>query len=64
MEKPTIEIDLSGPDGNAFVVMGAACKALYHAGRPKKYITTYKEKAMAGDYAHLLEVTKEYVNLE
>ena len=64
MEKPTISIDLKGPDGNALVIMGAASKALYNNGATKKVINDYKNDAMNGDYAHLLEVTKRYVNLE
>jgi hypothetical protein len=59
MKKPTIKIDLSGPDGNAFVIMGKVSKLL-----DKPTARKYQSEAMKGDYDNLLKVTKKYVTLK
>ena len=46
-------IDLTGPDGNAFVLMGIAGNLAKQFGKDKDAIT---EEMMAGDYEHLLSV--------
>lgn len=57
----TVSIDLDGPDGNAFVVMGRVGKALKRAGHAD-VVEEFYEKCKSGNYQHLLEVCKEYVN--
>ena len=60
MEKPIVK----GPvDGNAFAVMGAVSKALNKAGQRDK-VKEYMDKAMSGDYNHLLRVSMEYVDFD
>ena len=54
---------LNGEDGNAFLILGKAVKALKENGADKEYIDTYLNEACAGDYNHLLGVTMKYVNL-
>ena len=49
-------IDLSGPDGNAWVMMGAARNLAKQLGMDGEAIT---EEMMAGDYDHLIGVFKE-----
>ena len=61
-ETPTVV--LVGEDGNAFNIMGQVVKALKKAGATKAYTDMYLDKAMSGDYNHLLGVTMEYVNVE
>ena len=60
-----IVIDLTGPDGNAFVLMGMAKNFARQLGKDGKAIT---EEMMAGDYEHLLSVFDrefgDYVILE
>ena len=51
--KPEIIIDLTGPDGNAFVLMGTAVNLAKQLGKDGKAI---REEMMAGDYEHLLSV--------
>ena len=51
--KPEIIIDLTGPDGNAFVLMGMAVNFAKQLGKDGKAI---REEMMAGDYEHLLSV--------
>jgi len=58
-------IDLTGPDGNAFVLMGTAVSLAKQLGKDGKAI---REEMMAGDYEHLLSVFDrefgDYVILE
>ena len=51
--KLPIEIDLSGPDGNAFVLMGYAKNFAKQLGIPSEPII---DDMTSGDYEHLLEV--------
>jgi len=51
--KSEIVIDLTGPDGNAFVLMGYASRFAKQLGKDGKAI---QEEMMSGDYEHLLEV--------
>jgi hypothetical protein len=51
--KPEIIIDLTGPDGNAFVLMSMAVDFARQLGKDGKAI---REEMMAGDYEHLLSV--------
>lgn len=46
-------IDLTGPDGNAFALMGTAVNLAKQLGKDGKAI---REEMMAGDYEHLLFV--------
>jgi hypothetical protein len=50
-KKTGIEIDLTGPDGNAFVLIGAASKLAKKLGMDGKAIQT---EMMSGDYEHLV----------
>jgi hypothetical protein len=51
--KSEIVIDLTGPDGNAFVLMGYASRFAKQLGKDDKAI---REEMMSGDYENLLEV--------
>jgi hypothetical protein len=51
-----IEIDLSGPEGNAFVLMGYASRFCKNDGRDPKPVL---ERMQAGDYEDLLRVFDE-----
>ena len=48
-----IEIDLTGPDGNAFVLIGIAGKLAKQLGKDKSKI---QNEMMSGDYEDLLGV--------
>jgi len=48
-----IEIDLTGPQGNAFVLMGMATNLAKQLGLDGKAIV---EEMMSGDYEHLVQV--------
>ena len=53
-----IVIDLTGPDGNAFALMGLANRLGKQLGL--KEIPRILEEMQAGDYEHLLEVFDEH----
>lgn len=46
------------------LLLGRVKQALKKSGADKEYIDQYLEEAMSGDYNHLLDVTKEYVDFE
>ena len=48
-----IEIDLSGPDGNAYALIGYASRFAKQIGLDGKAIT---EEMMSGDYENLIKV--------
>ena len=51
-----IEIDLTGPQGNAFFLLGTAKNLAKQLGLDGNEIT---KEMMSGDYEHLLEVFDE-----
>ena len=53
IEKSGIEIDLTGPDGNAFVLIGTAGNLAKQLGLDAKAI---REEMMKGDYENLVNV--------
>ena len=56
LDHEKLKIDLSGPDGNAFCLLGKVkqlCKIT--GGNPKEI----QERMMSGDYEQLLEVFEE-----
>ncbi len=57
-EKPKgpIEIDLTGPDGNAFALMGYAKQLSKQLGLDSNEII---KDMMSGDYEHLLDVMED-----
>ena len=52
-QKLGIEIDLTGPDGNAFVLIGTAAKLARQIGLDSKAI---QAEMMKGDYENLVNV--------
>lgn len=64
LEKPTVA--LIGSCGNAFSVLGTVRRALVEFYGPdlgEEIAKEYQEKAMSGDYNHLLRVTMDYVEI-
>jgi len=53
VKKTGIEIDLSGPQGNAFYLMGVAQKLSKQLGLDSKSII---DEMMSGDYENLINV--------
>lgn len=59
-----VEIDLSGPDGNALMILGRAMNALRDAGATSEQVAAYRDEATSGDYNNLISVTHNWVHLE
>lgn len=57
LEGRPIEIDLSGPDGNAFVLIGYAKQ---YARQLDLDYTQIQKEMTSGDYDHLIEVFDKY----
>ena len=57
IEKSGIEIDLTGPDGNAFMLIGRAGNLAKQLGLDSKAI---QKELMAGDYENLIKVFDKY----
>ena len=59
----TVIVEMRGPSGNAYCVLGAVSKALRSTGHGD-LVEEYFRKATSGDYENLLEVSGEYVSIE
>lgn len=53
-KKTAIEIDLTGPEGNAFYLLGLAQKLSYQIGYTKDEWHKLEEDMTSSDYEHLL----------
>ena len=61
MEKPVVK--LVGNDGNAFVILGSCSRAARKAQWSAEKVKEFQDKAMAGNYDHLLKVVGEYFEI-
>jgi hypothetical protein len=57
-----VEMDIDGPDGNAFAIMGRVQAALKKAGATKEELTQYSMDSMSGDYENLLATADRWVD--
>jgi len=57
-----IQIDLSGPQGNAFAIMGAVDSVLRQIGKSKEEISEVLNDMQSGDYEHLKFVAVDSTN--
>jgi hypothetical protein len=55
-------MDIDGPDGNAFAIMGRVQAALKKAGATKEELTQYSMDSMSGDYENLLATADKWVD--
>ncbi len=60
---PEIEVDLSGEDGNAFIIISRVRKALKRAGIATEEIEQFTSKAQSGDYDNVLTTVQEWVSV-
>lgn len=63
MKYPDIVVQLSGEDGNAFVIIGKVRRALKRADVPKDEIDSFSEEAISGDYDHVLRTCMKWVTV-
>ena len=57
-----VEMDIDGPDGNAFAIMGRVQAALKKAGATKEECNQYTMDSMSGDYENLLATADKWVD--
>lgn len=57
-----VEMDIDGPDGNAFAIMGRVQAALKKAGATKEELNQYTMDSMSGDYDNLLATADRWVD--
>ena len=60
---PDVEVQLTGEDGNAFLILGRVMKALKRGGATPEEVREYLDEAKSGDYNHLLATTMEWVEV-
>ena len=58
-----IDVELTGVDGNAFVIMGKVTRALRRGGATTEQIDEFHSAASGGDYDHLLQTCMKWVNV-
>ena len=61
---PEVEVQLSGQDGNAFMIVGRVSSALKAAGVPSSEREAFSNEAFnSGSYAELLQVVMRTVTV-
>lgn len=60
---PNVEVQLSGQNGNAFVVLGLCLRAARKAGVSKDEIEAFQAEATKGDYNHLLQTCMKWFDI-
>ena len=59
LKKGKIKIDLNGPGGNAFSLIGLAGKLGLSLGLGEQAVIAIQKEMMSSDYDHLLDVFNE-----
>jgi hypothetical protein len=60
-DKPVFVMpDLTGPQGNAFVLLGQAKQLMKDAGYPEEAMRSFHAEATSGDYDHLLATIRNW----
>lgn len=60
---PKIKVELSGGDGNAFMILGKMQRAMQKVGVSQEKIDEFKKEAKSGDYDHLLQTCMKWVEI-
>jgi len=63
-KKITLKINLDGPDGNAFMIMGLCGKRAHDEGWSAKRIEDFLEECKSADYNHLLETVRKDFDID
>lgn len=67
-ELKKIEIDLTGPEGNVFVLIGKGCSLLKQLKHSDEDIEIFKKEMMSSDYVnavrHFHDTFSDFVELE
>jgi hypothetical protein len=60
---PNVTVQLTGEDGNSFMIVGRIRQALKRAGVQQVEIDAFSQEAMSGDRDHLLQTCMKTVNV-
>lgn len=61
---PEIEVQLSGEDGNSFMIACRVRTALKRGGASKEDQAEFFDQALSGNYDHLLQTCMEWVTVQ
>ena len=57
-----LSIDLQGPQGNAFFILGSVRRFMRQIQCPQEDIDKYLQEARSGDYNNLIQVSKDLLD--
>jgi hypothetical protein len=60
---PEIEVQLSGEDGNAMMIIGSVRRSLRRAGVSNDEIEAFSNEALSGDYDNVLQTCMRWVSV-
>lgn len=60
---PEIEVQLSGEDGNAMMIIGRVSGAMRRGGASKDDISAFTDDAMSGDYDNVIRAAMRAVSV-
>lgn len=60
---PQVQVQLSGEDGNAGLIMGRVTRAMKRAGISTAEQDAYRMEAMKGSYDELIQTTMRWVTV-
>lgn len=60
---PNVQVQLSGGDGNAFMLIGKVQKALRNAGATPTELDEFINEATSGDYDHVIQTCMDWVEV-
>lgn len=59
---PHVEVELSGQDGNAMLIISRTTRAMERAGIDQKDIEAFVDEAMSGNYDNVLQTVMRTVS--
>jgi hypothetical protein len=60
---PSVNVDLSNCDGNAFSILGRVSKEMRRAGVSDNEVSVFTKEAMSSDYDNLLQTCMRWVDV-
>jgi len=61
---PQVTVQLSGEDGNAFLIIGRVASAMRRAEIPQAEIDEFTNQATSGDYDNVLGTAMRWVDVQ
>lgn len=61
---PDVTVQLTGQDGNTFMIISRTTRELKRGGATKQEQDEFMQEAMSGDYDHVLQTVMAWVNVE